>query len=81
MFVVTKKILIHKTFEELTERGKYSMGWFFGFKLHLIINDKAWQKARKGKNPNTTDAAALMEMIRQKDKSENHNPIRQINNL
>ena len=40
MFVVTKKILIHKTFEELTERGKYSMGWFFGFKLHLIINDK-----------------------------------------
>ena len=35
-----QKILIHKTFEELTERGKYSMGWFFGFKLHLIINDK-----------------------------------------
>ena len=40
MFGVTKKSLFIKTFEELTERGKYSMGWFFGFKLHLIINDK-----------------------------------------
>ena len=33
-------ILIHKTFKGLAERGKCSMGWFFGFKLHLIINDK-----------------------------------------
>lgn len=33
-------ILIHKTFKDLAERGKYSMGWFFGFKLHPIINDK-----------------------------------------
>lgn len=31
--------LIHKTFGGLAERGKCSMGWFFGFKLHLIIND------------------------------------------
>ena len=30
----------YKTFEGLAERGKCSMGWFFGFKLHLIINDK-----------------------------------------
>ena len=35
-----QRILIHKTFEGLAERGRYSMGWFFGFKLHLIINDK-----------------------------------------
>ena len=35
-----QRILIHKTFEGLAERGKYSMGWSFGFKLHLIINDK-----------------------------------------
>ena len=33
-------ILIHKTFKDLAERGKCSMGWFFGFKLHLIINGK-----------------------------------------
>ena len=35
-----QRILIHKTFEGLAERGKCSMGWFCGFKLHLIINDK-----------------------------------------
>ena len=35
-----QRILIHKTFEGLAERGKSSMGWLFGFKLHLIINDK-----------------------------------------
>ena len=32
-------LVIHKTFEGLAERGRCSMGWFFGFKLHLIIND------------------------------------------
>ena len=35
-----QRIHIHKTFEGLATRGKCSMGWFFGFKLHLIINDK-----------------------------------------
>ena len=35
-----QRILIHKTFEGLAERGRCSIGWFFGFKLHLIINDK-----------------------------------------
>ena len=35
-----QRILIHKTFKGLAKRGKCSMGWFFGFKLHLIINDK-----------------------------------------
>ena len=35
-----QRILIHRTFEGLASRGKCSMGWFFGFKLHLIVNDK-----------------------------------------
>ena len=35
-----QRILIHKTFEELAQRGKCSMRWFFGFKLHLIISCK-----------------------------------------
>ena len=35
-----QRILIHKTFEGLAERGKCSMGWLFGFELHLIINDR-----------------------------------------
>ncbi len=40
VYVKNQRILIHKTFEGLAERGRCSMGWFFGFKLHLIINDK-----------------------------------------
>src|SRR5215210_129546 len=35
-----KRIKRNKVFKDLAERGKSSMGWFFGFKLHLIINDK-----------------------------------------
>ncbi len=30
----------HKVFKELAGWGKNSMGWHYGFKLHLIINDK-----------------------------------------
>jgi hypothetical protein len=29
----------HKVFEAIAERGKGSMGWFYGLKLHLVIND------------------------------------------
>ncbi|WP_154698972.1 IS982 family transposase, partial [Legionella pneumophila] len=28
----------HKTFAGIAQRGKSSMGWFFGFKLHLVIH-------------------------------------------
>lgn len=30
----------HRVFSEYAKTGKSSMGWFYGFKLHLIINDK-----------------------------------------
>jgi len=35
-----KRIKRNKTFKGFAEIGKSTMGWFFGFKLHLIINDK-----------------------------------------
>lgn len=35
-----KREKIHKTFKDLAVKGHCSIGWFFGFKLHLIINDK-----------------------------------------
>lgn len=35
-----QRIHIHKTFKGIAMRGKCSMGWFFGFKLHLICNEK-----------------------------------------
>src|SRR5215510_6009028 len=30
----------HKVFKGLAAKGKSSTGWFFGFKLHLVVNDK-----------------------------------------
>jgi hypothetical protein len=33
------RISRHKVFAGLAQRGKTSMGWFFGFKLHLVFNN------------------------------------------
>jgi len=35
-----QRIHNHKVFRGLAERGKSSMGWFYGFKLHLIVNER-----------------------------------------
>jgi len=35
-----KRIFNHKVFDGIAQRGKSTMGYFFGFKLHIIINDK-----------------------------------------
>ena len=35
-----QRIKRHKVFAGLAARGKTSMGWFFGFKLHLVVNDQ-----------------------------------------
>ena len=37
---LNQRIHSHKVFDGLAERGKTSTGWFFGFKLHLIVNDQ-----------------------------------------
>lgn len=35
-----RRISRHKVFEGLAARGKTSMGWFYGFKLHIVVNDR-----------------------------------------
>lgn len=34
-----RRIKRHKVFDGLAERGKTSVDWFFGFKLHLVVNE------------------------------------------
>lgn len=34
-----RRIRSHRVFKNMAKRGKTSTGWFYGFKLHLIIND------------------------------------------
>jgi hypothetical protein len=35
-----RRIYHHKVFSGIAARGKTSTGWFYGFKLHLVINDR-----------------------------------------
>ena len=35
-----RRIHSHKVFKKLTARGKTSTGWFYGFKLHLVVNEQ-----------------------------------------
>lgn len=35
-----KRIFHHKVFDGFAARGKSSMGYFWGFKLHLVVNDQ-----------------------------------------
>jgi hypothetical protein len=36
----TRRIPRHRVFRDLAQRGKTSMGWFYGFKLHIVINHR-----------------------------------------
>lgn len=35
-----KRIFNHKVFKGIAARGKSTIGYFFGFKLHIVVNDK-----------------------------------------
>jgi transposase len=35
-----RRILSHRVFNDLAARGKTSVDWFFGFKLHLVVNEQ-----------------------------------------
>jgi len=35
-----KRIFNHKVFDGIAQRGKSTMGYFFGFKLHIVVNEK-----------------------------------------
>jgi Transposase DDE domain len=35
-----RRIYSHQVFDGCAQRGKSSMGWFYGFKLHFVINDQ-----------------------------------------
>jgi hypothetical protein len=35
-----KRIKQKRVFKDIATVGKSTMGWFYGFKLHLVVNDK-----------------------------------------
>ncbi len=52
----------HKVFEGLVGWGKNSVGWHYGFKLHLIINDRGELLAFKLTTGNTDDRQPVPDM-------------------
>ena len=54
-----RRIHRHRVFKGLAARGKTSMGWFYGLKLHFVINHKGQIMALKITPGNTADSTML----------------------
>nr|WP_190322110.1 transposase [Candidatus Enterovibrio escacola] len=56
-------ILRHQVFKSTKNRGKGTRGWFYGFKLRLIINDQGGIISVKGTANNVDDRKPISEMV------------------
>jgi len=57
-----RRISGHKVFKEYAERGKTSVGWFYGFKLHIIVNENGELLSFKLTPGNTDDRKPVPDM-------------------
>jgi len=57
-----RRIDRHKVFDGLATRAKTSVGWFYGLKLHVVINHKGQIMALRITPGNTADSTVLNEM-------------------
>lgn len=53
----------HKVFAGLAARGKTSMGWFFGFKLHVTVNDRGELLAVRVTRGNVDDRKPVPRLV------------------
>jgi len=58
------RIHSHKVFKGLAKRGKDSVGWFYGFKLHLIVNENGEILSFDLTEGNVDDRKPLHKMIK-----------------
>lgn len=58
-----RRISRHRVFSGSAERGKSSTGWFFGFKLHLIINHLGEILSARLTAGNIDDRKPLVDMV------------------
>lgn len=59
-----KRISQHRVFQVDARRGKTSMGWFYGFKLHLAVNDQGELLACCLTPGNVDDRTPVPEMVK-----------------
>jgi DDE family transposase len=60
-----KRIPKHKVFSGWAARGKTSMGWFFGFKLHLVFNHEREIVAVKLTPGNVSDTTPVPDLTKE----------------
>jgi hypothetical protein len=58
-----KRISRNKVFKDVAALSKTTMGWFFGFKLHLIVNDRGGLVAAKVTPGNVDDRIPVPKMV------------------
>lgn len=58
-----KRSTRHKTFDEIAQYGRTSVAWFFGLKLHIVINHVGELIAFKITSGNENDAKASESML------------------
>ena len=59
-----RRISQHRVFANNAARGKTSVGWFYGFKLHLVINDKGELLATQLTPGNIDDRKPVLELTK-----------------
>ncbi len=59
-----RRINRNRTFKGLAERGRTTIGWFYGIKLHVVINNKGEIIALKITSGNVDDRAVIDAMTR-----------------
>jgi len=55
---------MHKVFQNIGKRGKTSVDWFFGFKLHLVCNDQGQLLNIAVTSGNTDDRKPVLNLLK-----------------
>jgi hypothetical protein len=58
-----RRIYSHQVFNGFAQRGKSSLGWFYGFKLHFVINDEGDLLAVRFTPGNVDDRAPVPALV------------------
>ena len=59
-----RRIGQHKTFTDVAQRGKNSVDWFYGFKLHLVVSDRGEILACRLTPGNVDDRTPVPRLVR-----------------
>jgi hypothetical protein len=59
-----RRIPRHRTFAQVAQRGKNSVDWFYGFKLHLVVNDRGELLACRLSAANVDDRVPVPQLVK-----------------